>query len=145
MKTIEFDFEGQKIAVQANVSEPFKNVINQFSQKISVDPKELDFFVEVDPEKNVNNYMTESNKKEGKMRVVSCKKHEEDKNDIIINDNPKEIKIIYEIKNNKKIKIFGSEFVENNSDNCKIIINNITKPITEFIELNVNEIKQKTL
>ena len=145
MKTIEFDFEGQKIAVQANVSEPFKNVINQFSQKISVDPKELDFFVEVAPEKNVNNYMTESNKKEGKMRVVTFKKHKEDKKDIIINDNPKEITIIYEIKNNKKIKIFGSEFVENNSDNCKIIINNITKPITEFIELNDNEIKQKTL
>ena len=42
-----------------------------------------------------------------------------------------ELTIIYENKHNKKIKLFGSEFVNNNKGNCYLIINN---KISELIE-----------
>ena len=43
-----------------------------------------------------------------------------------------EIKIIYKIKEDKKIRIFGDEFVENNKQNCKIKIHNKIKELTAF-------------
>ena len=43
-----------------------------------------------------------------------------------------EIIIRYKILNNKKIKIFGEQFIKNNKKNCKIIINNENKEITEY-------------
>ena len=42
----------------------------------------------------------------------------------MINKSYEEITIHYKIeKNDKEIKLFGEEFVNNNKDNCKIIIN----------------------
>ena len=35
-----------------------------------------------------------------------------------------EINLIYDIKEEKNIKIFGSKFVENNKNKCKMIIDN---------------------
>ena len=35
-----------------------------------------------------------------------------------------EIEIIYDINGERNIRIFGSNFVENNKDICKIIIDN---------------------
>ena len=35
-----------------------------------------------------------------------------------------ELTIIYDIEDKNEIKIFGNEFVNNNSDKCKIVINN---------------------
>ena len=35
-----------------------------------------------------------------------------------------EINIIYDINGEEKIRIFGSKFVENNKNICKIIVNN---------------------
>ena len=63
----------------------------------------------------------------------------------ISNEKINEITIIYNINNQKKIKIFGSKFVKNNKNKCKIIYNNITKEITEYININDNEIKQQTI
>ena len=49
-----------------------------------------------------------------------------------------EITIIYKINNNdNKIKIFDDDFVKNNKDNCKIIIDN--KEIELCSELILNE------
>ena len=59
--------------------------------------------------------------------------------------------IIYKINNNeKRIKIFGKEFVEKNSDNCKLIINNKEEELKynydisdnrEILEIKLKEIK----
>ena len=43
-----------------------------------------------------------------------------------------EIKIIYKIKQDKKIRIFGDKFVENNKQNCKIKIHNKINELTAF-------------
>jgi len=47
------------------------------------------------------------------------------------------ITIIYKINKNNKIRLFGKKFVENNKENCKIIINNIEQDLCE--ELNILE------
>ena len=46
-----------------------------------------------------------------------------------------EINIIYDIKEENKIRIFGSRFVENNWNICKIIIDNKEYEITEYLNI----------
>jgi len=50
-----------------------------------------------------------------------------------------EINIIYDIKEENKIRIFGSKFVENNKDICKMIIDNKEYEIRE--EYNIENYK----
>ena len=50
-----------------------------------------------------------------------------------------EITILYKInKGDKRIKIFGRKFIENNKDKCKIIINNKEQEICEYLDINKN-------
>jgi len=51
------------------------------------------------------------------------------------------INIIYNIKQENNIRIFGSDFVKNNRNICKMIIDNKEKKITE--EYNVENYKKK--
>ena len=57
----------------------------------------------------------------------------------MIDISPNQITLKYEIQNNKEksIKIFGNEFVENNKENCKIIIHEIEYPLTSEINKNI--------
>ena len=41
MIEIVFEFESQNTTIQGNESEPFKEIIHRFSQKLSVDSNEL--------------------------------------------------------------------------------------------------------
>lgn len=68
------------------------------------------------------------------------------------NDLDNLISIKYLINNKKNIKIFGANFIENNKNLCKIIINNEEKELCEYIDIqniinlenpNVLEIKLK--
>ena len=57
-----------------------------------------------------------------------------------------ELTIIYKLKNNFSspyITLFGEDFVNNNKDNCKIIVNNEIRDIC--YKINKNEISQNTL
>ena len=56
-----------------------------------------------------------------------------------------EINIIYKIEEENNIRIFGSEFVKNNKNICKMIIDNKEYEITEeyYIENNNNNNKLK--
>ena len=59
-------------------------------------------------------------------------------------ENKSEINIIYDINKDckKEIKIFGSEFVKNNKDICKMIIDNKEYKITEIYNVkNYNNIQ----
>ena len=47
-----------------------------------------------------------------------------------------EITIQYDVKNNDKIKLFGKKFIENNKNNCKIIVENKEQDISECIIVN---------
>ena len=54
------------------------------------------------------------------------------------------IKIIYDIKDKKKIKLFGYEFVQENKNNCYIIINGKKEYICEYFTIN-DKIQNKNL
>ena len=57
-----------------------------------------------------------------------------------------EIDIIYKYeKNTNKIKLFGKTFVENNKNNCKLIINGEILELCEYYEIKENENKNITL
>ena len=59
-----------------------------------------------------------------------------------------ELTIIYENEDNGKIKLFGSEFVNNNKGNCYLLINNKISELIEEIDYhkyfnkNVRKIKK---
>ena len=56
-----------------------------------------------------------------------------------------EITIIYKIKGNEVgIKLFGEEFIKNNKDKCKIIIENKEQDIVEYIKIN-EEMRMKKI
>ena len=56
-----------------------------------------------------------------------------------------EINIIYEIKKGNYINIFGSKFVENNKNICKIIIDKKKSEITEKYNIKNNNNKLKII
>jgi len=49
-----------------------------------------------------------------------------------------EINIIYDINGISKIRIFGSKFIENNKNKCKIIIDNKELEIAEEYNIKIN-------
>ena len=49
------------------------------------------------------------------------------------------MKIIYNIDKNKYIKIFGKKFVENNKDNCFLIVNDKFKELSEFYDYSTEK------
>ena len=51
------------------------------------------------------------------------------------------IKLIYQIKDEKTITIFNPIFVENNKNNCKMIVNNKLLLLTEKLEVIDNNKK----
>ena len=56
-----------------------------------------------------------------------------------------EIKMIYLIEDEKKIKLFGKQFIENNKNNCKIIVDNKEQEIKEYLIINENMKKKESL
>ena len=57
----------------------------------------------------------------------------EDKNKI------NEMTIIYKIEDKYRIKLFGEEFIKNNKNKCKIIIDNKEQNIIEYLNVNINQ------
>ena len=56
-----------------------------------------------------------------------------------------EITIIYKIKGERRIKLFGKKFIENNKNNCQIKIENKVQEITEYLNINEEMRKKKQL
>ena len=54
-----------------------------------------------------------------------------------------EIKIKYKINKSKEIRLFGDRFVENNKENCKIIIDNNEKEIFSWLDIDKNDINRE--
>ena len=83
----------------------------------------------------------DKNKKEEKKKETKKEKQE----NAINNDAESFMKLKYtpnlkKIKDNK-MKIFGKKFVENNKDNCVLIINDKENPLSEFYTLKKNDLK----
>ena len=56
----------------------------------------------------------------------------------LYNEGVNNMTIIYNIKNENKIKIFHTDFIKNNKNNCYLIINGQKIELCEYIELNNN-------
>ena len=56
-----------------------------------------------------------------------------------------EMTLIYNIENEDEIKIFGEQFVNNNINNCYILINGQKNILCEYLELNESQKTKKTL
>ena len=72
----------------------------------------------------------------------------DDKKIIKAKTNINQITIQYNIKNikdNKSIRIFGDEFVKNNKDKCKIIINGKEKELCSHININLKQINDNEI
>ena len=103
-----------------NSSNNYENIKNILDFK----PKEL--------MSDINYFLKEKNKLKNLINLWETKK----------NKIKKEINIIYKItKNDKNIKLFGKEFVENNKENCYLLINNKKCQICEIYNLDTKENK----
>ena len=67
------------------------------------------------------------------------KKIKRNKDNNINNNNINEMIIEYIIKKKNKIKLFGKQFIKNNKNNYKIIIDNKEQDIIEYLNVNKNE------
>ena len=60
----------------------------------------------------------------------------------MINGKLNEITIEYKIDNQNSINLFGKKFIENNKNNCKILIENEEIDINEYFKIS-KELKKK--
>ena len=67
------------------------------------------------------------------------KKTKRKKDNDINNNKINEIIIIYKIEGKDEIKLFGEEFIENNKNNCKIIIENKEQNLVSYLKVNKNQ------
>ena len=74
-----------------------------------------------------------------KSKIKSCKTLQNKFLDTYLN----EMTIKYTIKEDKKIQIFGGEFVKNNKDKCKILINGKEQELYQY--LDTQNLKKKTV
>ena len=116
MVTIEFDFNQKIIKIQGKLDEPFKNIVDKYFLKNSIEPNSVYFLANgkiLNLEQTIESQMTEINKKNKKLTVLvnyimKEKKYNEDviikSKDIICPKchEPCRIKI-----QNSKIKLFG--------------------------------------
>ena len=66
-------------------------------------------------------------------------------NNISFNKKLSKITIIYSIDKKNNVKIFGSNFVKNNRDNCYLLIDRKRNELCDYLELNKNQKKKDTL
>ena len=73
------------------------------------------------------------------MELLKKKTKRKKDNDILNKNEINEMIIIYKIEGQSRIKLFGENFIENNKNNCKIIIENKEKDLIEYLNIEKNE------
>ena len=87
MVSIEFQFNGIPFQIQINPELPFKEAINKYLQKSSINPDSICFLANgknINPEEAIINQMSELNKKNNKMKILIYSLDDKDKEPIII-------------------------------------------------------------
>ena len=89
MVSIEFQFNGIPFQIQINPELPFKEAINKYLQKSSINPDSICFLgngKNINPEQTIINQMSELNKKNNKMKVLvySLKEKDDDNKEVIV-------------------------------------------------------------
>ena len=134
MVQIEFDFNQRLTIIQANLDDPFKEVIKLYIQKTFLNPDQVCFLTNgrmINPENKVEELMTSLNKSDKKMKVLVTSKEDDNKEPVLIKS--KEV-ICPKCQEPCRIKI----------ENYKIkLYDCINNHITENIELNKYQETQK--
>ena len=149
-----FDVRNRNYQVLKNLNEI--NVNNEIYEKLMNTNKYNDIKDKInsiiDLYININYENTKQEKKKNENDINNKENREIIKKDLIeIEDNKSDdeklnkITIIYDIKNNNRINIFGYEFVKNNLNNCYLIINGKKQDLCQFLDLNNIKIKDNKL
>ena len=131
MIEIEFEYNQTKTVLQGNLQDKFQDIINKYIQASSLNSESLKFFsndIQINQEDIIESQMSQINKGGNKIKVLV---------ELILN----KMTILYKIdKDKEKIKLFGDNFVNNNKNNCCLLIEG--KRTELCTELILNE-KQK--
>ena len=116
------------------------------SSKYEFNKGTLIIYALIEFNKFLNNPNDEVNEEKVNDEEVNEEEVKENKNEE--EEKVNEITIIYKIKD--KIKLFGKEFVQNNKNNCKIVIDNKEHELVEYIDKkdideNINKKKKLTI
>ena len=89
MVELEFDFNQAITNIQANLDDPFKDVINKYMQKSSLDPGSVNFLANgktINSEESVESHMNNLNKENSKMKIIvtMAVNNEENKEQVIV-------------------------------------------------------------
>ena len=100
---------------------------------------------ELEKEENKREKEREEILKEIDKKKIKKEKNREKEEDSQLNCLENEIIIKYKINEDDKfIKLFGSNFVDNNKNNCKLIINNEEKELCEYLDVKSSVNKKET-
>jgi len=108
----------------------YNNIYNNYEKRIRnydlyYNINEMNNNIIIDEIKKINNEININNK------IINIL-------DIYNKMNNNEINIIYKINRDNKMKIFGSEFVKNNKDNCHIIYEDKEYELNEYFNISYN-------
>ena len=73
MIEVEFDYNQQITIIQAKLDELFKEVVNKYLQKTSMDPAKVFFIAngkQINPEEKVENQISSMNKQNKKLKIL---------------------------------------------------------------------------
>ena len=73
MVEIEFNFDQTTTKIQSKLDESFQDAINKFLQISKLEPGSVDFFLndkEINPNEQIENYMSELDKLNQKLKVI---------------------------------------------------------------------------
>ena len=118
----------REININNSIYEEIKNIneITNIKQKIQ---NILDLYISI----NENNNGIKNNSEEGEKESDILSKN----NELKLN----KITIAYNCEKEKKVKLFGIKFVENNKDNCYLLIDGEKKELCEYYQVLINEIR----
>ena len=83
MVEIEFNFNQAITNIQANLEDPFRDVINKFIQKSLLEPGSVNFLANgklINPDESVESHMSNLNKESKKMKIIVTMAENDDQN-----------------------------------------------------------------
>ena len=122
---IEFNFLGQTTILQCDIGDNFNNIFKSFASKAQIDINSVFFFysgIAIEKNKNIEQIINNVDKERKRMTILVSNKEDSYENIMTVKPNGDEIIINYDIKDKNEIEIFSEDFVKNNKDNCRIII-----------------------
>ena len=149
IKDIKLDIDNTLDIIKDKFQDKSQNIKNDIQDKKDIEDKNEIIKDSVQDENDfTKNNDIENDKQKNKNEEINSDLANNNDNNIIIKnnnnkDNNKNTEIIIEYITNygKEVKLFGSDFVENNKEVCSIMFDNKELQLTEILKLNENRKK----